>query len=316
MQPVYFASALIALLAAATVASGQTVAPAQTAAAPDLAPCPGSQPEPARSATWGVAFCNRTAHDIVIQFHENDCPAENWAHRGDVYEKTLRAGETKTIFLCYANEAQPPAPGVPQLRIPGGKGVVTTWSVVGDCGERSNRARLESRSFYDRGDYRTGIVLLQHPSGAAHCAGEAPASAQPEAASVGQTKAAAPAAVASTTGVAGVGSAATRTPTTASASPPASAAAATPRSGSPPSLHATVDTTDRLTRTVNVFATSAPDAPAVNCRFMLTLSFSDGSTWNDRVQAKVSSADSSLVATRKYGKSVTKVELGSVHCQP
>jgi hypothetical protein len=283
MQPVYFVSALLALLGAVPAA------PAQTAAAQDLAPCPGSQPEPTRSAPWDVAFCNRTGHDLVIEFHENDCPAENWAHRGDVYEKTLRAGEAKTFSLCYANEAQPPAPGIPQLRIPGGKGVVTTWSVVGDCGERSNRSRLDARSFYDRGDYKTGIVLLQHPSGAAHCVGEAPASARPEA-----TRAPAVAAGGSAAG----------------AIRQAAAAAA-----AAPSFHAIIDASDRLTRTVNVFATTAPDASAVNCRFTLTLSFSDGSTWSDRVQTTVHpGAGDSPISTRKYGKSVTKVELSSTRC--
>src|SRR6478609_4720150 len=115
MRPGYFASALIALLGTVPAASAQTAAADQKAVAEDLGPCPGSQPEPTRTASWGVAFCNRTGHDVVIQFHENDCPADNWAHRGDVYEKTMRAGETKTLFLCYANETQPPAPGVPQL---------------------------------------------------------------------------------------------------------------------------------------------------------------------------------------------------------
>jgi len=302
MQPVYFASALIALLAAVAAAC------AQTAVAQDLAPCPGSQPEPARSAAWGVAFCNRTGHDVVIQFHENDCPAENWAHRGDVYEKTMRAGEAKTFFLCYANEAQPPAPGIPQLRIPGGKGVVTTWSVVGDCGERSNRSRLDARSFYDRGDYKTGIVLLQHPSGEAHCAGDSGAGARAEAPR-GPT---APA-TANSNASAGAGAAtapSTAAPTATSAPSPSRSAA-----GAAPSLRAVVDTTDRLTRTVKVFATSAPDAPGVNCRFMLALVFSDGSTWNDRVQTAVqAAADNAIVATRKYGKSVTKVELSADRC--
>lgn len=290
MQPVYFASALIALLAAVPAAS------AQTGAAQDLAPCPGSQPEPARSATWGVAFCNRTGHDLVIQFRENDCPAENWAHRGDVYEKTLRAGETQTFFLCYANEAQPTVPGIPQLRIPGGKGVVTTWHVVGDCGERSNRSRLDARSFYDRGDYKAGIVLLQHPSGTAHCAGDSAVTAPTAGVSAGTS---------------------TTSPSSVAATTPQSGAAGAPRpvAAPAPALHAVIDTTDRLTRTVKVFATSAPDAPALNCRFMLSLSFSDRSTWNDRVQTTVqAAADNSLVVTRKYGKSVTQVEFNSVRC--
>jgi hypothetical protein len=304
MQPVYFASALLALLGAVPAVS------AQTAAAQNPAACPGSQPEPTRSAPWGVAFCNQTRHDLVIQFHENDCPAENWAHRGDIYEKTLRAGEKKTFFLCYANEAQPPAPGIPQLRIPGGKGVVTTWSVVGDCGERSNRSRLDARSFYDRGDYKTGIVLLQQPSGAAHCAGEAPASAQPEGRDEptvsSSARSEAPREPAAPSGAGAVA----RAEGAKATAPPAVTSSATA-----PSFRAAIDATDRLTRTVKVFATTAPDAPAVNCRFVLALSFSDGSTWTDRVQATVhTAAGDAPVATRKYGKSVTKVELSSPHC--
>src|ERR1700753_3726734 len=41
--------------------------------------------------------------------------------------------------------------------------------VVGGCGDRSKPLNLDARSFYDRGDYKTGIILLQHPSGASHC---------------------------------------------------------------------------------------------------------------------------------------------------
>ncbi len=146
--------------------------PVAQANAPEVASCPGSAPEPGQSAPWSVAFCNRTGHDVVLEFHDNDCPAKDWSHRGDVYQRMLHKGESKTFPLCYANEAvgRKLAPGVPTLRIPGGKGVVTTWSVVGDCGERSRPLNLDARSFYDRGEYRSGIVLLQYPAGASHCA--------------------------------------------------------------------------------------------------------------------------------------------------
>src|SRR5581483_12000049 len=146
--------------------------PLAQANAPEVASCPGSAPEPGQSAPWSVAFCNRTGHDVVLEFHDNDCPAKDWSHRGDVYQRMLHKGESKTFPLCYANEAvgRKLAPGVPTLRIPGGKGVVTTWSVVGDCGERSRPLNLDARSFYDRGEYRSGIVLLQYPAGASHCA--------------------------------------------------------------------------------------------------------------------------------------------------
>src|SRR5882757_10093034 len=93
----------------------------------DLAACPGSAPEPAQSAAWSVAFCNRTGHDVVIEFHDNDCPINDWTRRGDVYQRTLRRGESRTLPLCYANEVgKKPAPGMPTLHIPGGKGVTTT----------------------------------------------------------------------------------------------------------------------------------------------------------------------------------------------
>src|SRR5690242_4256327 len=101
--------------------------PAHSESAEDLTPCGVSRPEPGQSGAWAVSFCNRTGHDLVVQFHENDCPADNWGRRGDVYEKQVGRGESVTVLLCYAREAQGahPAPGVPLLRIPGGKGVVT-----------------------------------------------------------------------------------------------------------------------------------------------------------------------------------------------
>src|SRR5262249_47522235 len=153
------ALAIFTLAVVAPYARGQ--APAHE----DLAPCPGSAPEPAQSGAWSVAFCNRTGHDLVLEFHDNDCPANDWSRRGDVYTRTLRKDESRTFPLCYANEptGKKPAPGMPATRIPGGKGVVTTWNVTGDCGERSKPLSLDARNFYDRAEYQTGIILFQYP---------------------------------------------------------------------------------------------------------------------------------------------------------
>src|SRR5579864_9156153 len=100
-------------------------------------PCGAAQPQPSQSALWPVTFCNRTHHDLVMEFRDNDCPAQNWARRGDVYRRTIRRGESLVVPLCYGietPETRSPAQGIPQLRLAGGKGVVTTWTVIGDCG--------------------------------------------------------------------------------------------------------------------------------------------------------------------------------------
>jgi hypothetical protein len=48
---------------------------------------------------------------------------------------------------------------------------------------------------------------------------------------------------------------------------------------------------------------------------MLALTFSDGGTYTDRVKADVHRGDAdSLAVTRKYGKTVSKVVLGSTKC--
>ncbi|MFL6604766.1 MAG: hypothetical protein ACJ8R9_26000 [Steroidobacteraceae bacterium] len=215
-------AALANFLAIVTLAAVAPLVHGQDDAREDLSPCPGSAPEPAQSSAWSVAFCNRTGHDIVIEFHDNDCPARNWDRRGDVYQRTLRRGESKTLPLCYANEPQTKkaARGVPTLRIPGGKGVVTTWNVVGDCGDRSKPLNLDARTFYDRGEYKTGIVLLQYPSGASHCVAE---SSNASTNAAGSTAAAAPSLTNATTGPAASGATASGTaaPAGASASPPA-----------------------------------------------------------------------------------------------
>jgi hypothetical protein len=297
----------------------------------DLTPCPGSAPEPTQSAAWTVAFCNRTGHDVVIEFHDNDCPARNWDRRGDVYQRMLRRGESKTLPLCYANEPQTPkpAPGIPTLRIPGGKGVVTTWSVVGDCGDHSKPLNLDARTFYDRGEYKTGIILLQHPSGASHCVADA--SSTNAGAAQGMTGAPAVAAAAGAPS-----GAAPMSPTQAkSASPgpaqspnqpqapvathspivaPPAAVAANPRSSEPPTLSAAVDAKDVVGRTVRV---SAKGGAGYQCNFNLALTFTDGGTWNDRAKADITAGDADApVATRKYLKSVSKVEITSSKCAP
>ncbi len=314
----------------------------------DLTPCGTARAEPAQSGTWAVLFCNRTGHDIVVQFHDNDCPADNWSRRGNVYEKQIARGESVAVPLCYARETQPaatPPPGVPQLRLPGGKGVMTTWSIVGDCGDRSDRTHMDARTFYDRGAYETGIILLQHPAAASHCfsipavaAGQTSGSAAPAAntaataasraaadappATSALTTAPAPPAASASTTVPGLPAASAST--TASGPPAATNTEAAANSntqslasGGPPALAATIDTTNRFSRVVHVLATSSPDAPTYHCRFRLALDFSDGSSWIDRQQADVHAGDANApVITRKYGKTVTKVVVTSPSCVP
>jgi hypothetical protein len=270
---------LLALSSVSTTAHSQ-------GRAEDLTPCGAPHPEPAQAGAWAVAFCNRTGHDLIVQFHDNDCPADNWSRRGSVYEKQLARGESVTVALCYARESPQSAglaPGVPMLRLPGGKGVVTTWNIIGDCGDRSDRQHVDGRSFYDRGSYETGIILLQYPSGASHCLG-AP-DAPPE---VGPA--------------AGV---------------PSSGTTAPALTGGPPALSAMIDTKDRIPRVVHVLATSAADSPAYRCKFRLTLDFSDGLSWVDQPQADVPmGAQSASIYTRKYTKTITKVALSAQKCTP
>jgi hypothetical protein len=292
----------------------------------DLAPCAGSAPEPTQSAAWSVAFCNRTGHDIVIEFHDNDCPAKNWDRRGDVYQRMLRRGESKTLPLCYASEPQgkKPTPGIPTLRIPGGKGVVTTWNVVGDCGDRSKPLNLDARTFYDRGEYKTGIILFQYPSGASHCvadtsnasaaaagAASGAATAAPSPSAPTQARPASPP-VQAQSPVQPQPPVATHSPI---AAPPAAAPAANnPRSSEPPTLSAAVDPKDIVARTVHV---SAKGGAGYKCNFNLALTFTDGRTWNDRAQADIKAGDADTpIATRKYLKSVSKVEITSPKCMP
>ncbi len=291
----------------------------------DLAPCPGSAPEPAQSAAWPVAFCNRTAHDLVIEFHDNDCPANDWSRRGDVYQRTLRRGESKVLPLCYANEpaGKKSVPGTPTLRIPGGKGVVTTWSVIGDCAERSKPLNVDARTFYDRGEYKTGIILLQYPTGASHCLADSSASAGAATSSSAAIPSTAPTTASAAT------AAATAAPVPTSAAPPSStgsaaakvtaapAVAAAPvnnRSSGEPTLSAVVDATDVVGRTVRVFA---KDGAGYRCNFNLALTFTDGGTWNDKANAQITGGDVDIpIATRKYLKSVSKVQITSSRCNP
>jgi hypothetical protein len=309
----------------------------------DLAPCPGSAPEPTQSAAWSVAFCNRTGHDIVIELHDNDCPAKNWDRRGDVYQRMLRRGESKTLPLCYANEpqAKKPAPGIPTLRIPGGKGVVTTWNVVGDCGDRSKPLNLDARTFYDRGEYKTGIILLQYPSGASHCAADAsnasasgPAAAGAATAGAASGTATAASSASPSAQTQGRSASPAQPPVQAQspvqtqspvqpqppvathspiAAPPA-AAAVNPRSSDPPTLSAAVNPRDIVARTVYV---SAKGGAGYQCNFNLALTFTDGRTWNDRAKVDITAGDADTpIATRKYLKSVSKVEITSSKCTP
>jgi hypothetical protein len=324
-------SVIVSLLAVLALILVASVTRAQSDTHEDLAACPGSAPEPGQSAAWSVAFCNRTGHDIVIEFHDNDCPAKDWGRRGDVYQRTLRRGESKTLPLCFANEpaGKKPVPGVPTLRIAGGKGVTTTWNVVGDCGDRSKPLNLDARTFYDRGDYKTGIILLQYPSGASHCASDssgaasvtppAPTASPPAAAtqSVAPAAQAVPHSAAATQPQPPV---ATHSPI---AAPPAVAAApaaaavaavpAIPRTSGSPTLTAEVDSREAIHHTVHVYAKGGA---GYRCNFNLGLKFSDGGEWNDKVKADLTGSEDVPISTRKYLKTVTKVEITSSKCAP
>jgi hypothetical protein len=326
---IVFTALLVLLLTVGAVARSQDT-PRE-----DLTPCAGSGPEPVHSAEWAVAFCNRTGHDIVVEFHDNDCPAGNWGRRGDVYRKSMRRGESATFSLCYANEPQAgsPKPGVPTLRIPGGKGIVTTWSVVGDCGDRSEHLYLDARTFYDRGDYKTGIVLLQYPSGASHCVEGVPGAAgmrpppPPPPPPLPQTEPRPQSAASAPPPVPPPPPSVAGAPTLANTP---KAGFATPTSSDKrPSLYAVIDDKDTLGRTVRVFAKNEPGVPDTKCNFTLALTFSDGGSWNDHAKAEVPGAgqgagqggderggQDSPVATRKYLKSVSKAVLSNTTCSP
>jgi hypothetical protein len=62
---------------------------------------------------------------------------------------------------------------------------------------------------------------------------------------------------------------------------------------------------------------SAKGGAGYQCNFNLALTFSDGGTWNDRTKADITAGDADApVATRKYLKSVSKVEITSSKCTP
>ncbi len=291
----------------------------------DLTPCPGSAPEPGQSAAWSVAFCNRTGHDLVIEFHDNDCPAKDWGRRGDVYQRTLRRGESKSLPLCYANEppAKKPAPGTPTLRIPGGRGVTTTWNVVGDCGDRSKPLNLDARTFYDRGEFKTGIILLQYPSGASHCTSDASASATGAAtASTQAVTQSAPPSASVASSYAGAASAPqpavqAQPPVATTHSPvaaPPAAPPAVPRGNGPPTLTAVIDAKSLVQNAVQIFAKGGA---GYKCNFNLALTFTDGAGWNDKTKADITGNDEQVpIVTRKYLKSVSGVKITSNSCAP
>jgi hypothetical protein len=276
----------------------------------DLSACPGSAPEPSQTATWSVAFCNRTSHDLVIEFHENDCPANDWSRRGDVYQRTLKRGESRTLPLCYASEppGKKPPPGAPTLHLRGGKGVTTTWNVVGDCGDHSKPLNMDARSFYDRGDYKTGIILLQSPSSASHCTSDVAASAAVATPSI--TMAAPP--------VSTQAAAAVQPPvaphSTLALPPAAPVAPAVPRTGGEPTLTASVDKSGLIQHSVLVYAKGGA---GYRCNMSLLVTFSDGSTWYDKPKVDITGNDEQLpITTRKYLKSPTDVKITSNKCAP
>ena len=342
-----FVSAVLSILALAG-----TGVPAQSQDAhEDLSACPGSAPEPSQSSEWAVAFCNRTGHDLVIEFHDNECPASGWTRRGDVYQRTLKRGESRTLPLCYANEpaGKKPPPGVPTLRIPGGKGVTTTWTVVGDCGDHSKPLNMGAQTFYDRGDFKTGIILLQNPAGASHCTSDAtassaagstaaastspayapagtPAGATPTPYASAPTTAApapygaatAPVAGATASTAAAAGAAqpqpAVAPHSTLAAPPAAPAAPAVPRTGGEPGLTASIPTSGLIQHSVQVFAKGGA---GYRCNMNLLVTFSDGATWNDKTKADITGNDEQVpIATRKYLKTPTDVKITSNKCAP
>jgi hypothetical protein len=62
---------------------------------------------------------------------------------------------------------------------------------------------------------------------------------------------------------------------------------------------------------------SAKGGAGYKCNFNLALTFTDGGAWNDRTKADITSADADApIATRKYLKSVSKVEITSSKCTP
>lgn len=284
----------------------------------DLSACPGSAPEPNQTTTWAVAFCNRTGHDLVIEFHDNDCPANDWSRRGDIYQRTLKRGESRTLPLCYANEGnKKPPPGAPTLHLPGGKGVTTTWSVVGDCGDHSKPLNMDARSFYDRGDFKTGIILLQSPSSASHCTSDAaaagPAAAAGAASSAASSSAPAPAYFAPAPAPAPV-QPPVATHSTIVAPPAAPAAPAVPRTGGEPALSASVDTSGLIQHRVLVYAKGGA---GYRCNMNLLVTFSDEATWNDKVKVDITGNDEQVpISTRKYLKTPTDVKITSNKCAP
>jgi hypothetical protein len=250
----------------------------------------------------------------VLEFRDNECPANDGSRRGDVYQRTLRRGESQSFPLCYANEpsGRNPAPGIPALRIPGGKGVITTWTVVGDCGEHSKPLNLDARTFYDRGEYQSGIILLQHPMGASHCAAEtssvASAATPEHDASSFQRRTLQPQGTTPTQATASAS-----TPTEKN-SPTTTLTSVNSRMSGAPTLTATIDTGGVVGRTVRVFA---KDGAGFKCNFNLALTFTDGVTWNDHANVDITVGDTSVpIITRKYLKSVSKVGITSSKCSP
>jgi hypothetical protein len=304
--------AVLSVFSPSLLLSGASGAHAQTEAREDLSACPGSAPEPAQSAAWLVAFCNRTGHDLVIEFHDNECPAWDGSRRGDVYQRTLRRGESKTLPLCYADEppGKKPAPGTPALRIPGGKGVTTTWNVVGDCGDHSKPLNVDARTFYDRGDYKTGIILLQYPSGAPHCAAD---SAPAAASSAAEAGASAPSASRAQISPTPAQPTLAQSTTAAASAPTPPPAAASNRSSDAPTLSAVIDSNDIIHRAVQIFAKAGA---GYQCNFNLAVTFTDGTTWNDRAKANITGSEQTPIVTRKYLKSVTRAQITSSKCSP
>jgi hypothetical protein len=75
-----------------------------------------------------------------------------------------------------------------------------------------------------------------------------------------------------------------------------------------------IDQKDIVRHSVQVFA---KDGAGYQCNLNLVLTFSDGASWNDRAKGiNIAGSEEVPVTTRKYLKSVAKVEMTSTKCTP
>jgi hypothetical protein len=61
----------------------------------------------------------------------------------------------------------------------------------------------------------------------------------------------------------------------------------------------------------------AKDGAGYKCNFNLAVTFTDGATWNDHANANIAAGDADApIATRKYLKTVSTVQITSSKCSP